>query len=1063
VRCTKIAHKTALALSYSRVGHHANFVLPSRLTLDRDSHYQGEVGCQIMTDTSSVATTNPSTQPFPVTTATYASPIVNGFLSDTNVPEEEDYTIKCICTYEDDDGNTVFCENCETWQHIECYYPGGNVPELHFCADCRPRSLDGKRATERQKRLREQSDGGDRKSKRPASSKSGHKKKTKPSSTLLEQTNGWHKHERHDSSAIARDQPPPAKRPKTSHHASGSVSSLNGTPKIPDSRKRTFSNGQSYPSPTKSLQDHPHTISIPMYTRDFLELYERDQGKDNVSADGENFHTLSVTTKLSAWQRDPLSLAEEIARHEVDAFIPLEQGLDRSTWPEVSLEYKTNTDVEYEGKYPSWHLLRLKTDVRKGQIVGEIRGAIGELAEYCQDPSNRFQELRHPEPFVFFHPSMPIYIDSRREGTKFRYLRRSCRPNVTLKTYTTREGQCNYCFVALQDLSAGTELTAQWYMQPMNQEVKRDDAELWASRLLANFGDCQCDKMEPCLLATLDHRRSPKILEANTKLQSRTKKAKNKQAISPLSTGQATNSRAGSENNQLQDDDEQADSRSVSGSSRSKSQSRDETPTNVGILDADPVLGLEMTAREKKKIAMMEKSFQKLEQGRNVQKKKKRTSGGSTLNTPTAGSSHQPGQISLSIPSTPSIGGRPVASYADTSTSNRYSGSPPPLKSINAHRRSNETPRKTSAPNTPSPLSPFPRPNYVDHSVQTEPDETEQGDLPPPKRRKFSTPNQRLLKRVLEDRARFDELRAENSTNQLDSTPSPQLPSPATSKSSEDVEMKDAYGLNSSPRYSPTFGRRSLDSASTITNTTARLASTLLPSQAAHSFTHLYPPNGQRLQLSTLPPVPSFSSATTSVNPAPTASPIVKTPSGAQSTFSFPAASNSCTGLSASTVAPSPVKKKLSLGDYMSRMSNLATTPTVEKTHSQVIESNPPTAQSQDPLRKISPLAEERTAPSSVMVKPNESLKEEALSTGNAEGSAISDTPLKEEPAADTLTRTLSTPQFIPVKSNDSIPPTRPPATTPSVISPEIANVLSHLNALIPVSGSRRSHSASSS
>ena len=82
---------------------------------------------------------------------------------------------------------------------------------------------------------------------------------------------------------------------------------------------------------------------------------------------------------------------------------------------------------------------------------------------------------------------------------------------------------------------------------------------------------------------------------------------------------------------------------------------------------------------------------------------------------------------------------------------------------------------------------------------------------------------------------------------------------------------------------------------------------------------------------------------------------------------------------------------------------------------------------------------------------------------GNAEGSAIADTPLKEEPATDTLTRTVSTPQFIPVKSNDSIPPTRPPATTPSVISPEVASVLSHLNALVPVSGSRRSHSASSS
>ena len=210
---------------------------------------------------------------------------------------------------------------------------------------------------------------------------------------------------------------------------------------------------------------------------------------------------------------------------------------------------------------------------------------------------------------------MPIYIDSRREGTKFRYLRRSCRPNVTLKTYTTREGQCNYCFVALHDLSAGTELTAQWYMQPMNQEGKFDNVEWWASRLLANFGDCACDKTEPCRLATLDRRRSPKSLELNTKSQSRIKKAKNKQAISPLSTGQATNSRAGSENNRLQDDDEQADSRSVSGSSRSKSQSRDITPTNIGILDADPVLGSEMTAREKKKIAMAEKTFQKLEQG----------------------------------------------------------------------------------------------------------------------------------------------------------------------------------------------------------------------------------------------------------------------------------------------------------------------------------------------------------------------------------------------------------------------------------------------------------------
>jgi hypothetical protein len=71
---------------------------------------------------------------------------------------EVEYPVKCICTYGDGDGNIVCCDNCETWQHIECYYPNQNVPELHLCADCEPRPLDRKAATERQKYRREQPD-----------------------------------------------------------------------------------------------------------------------------------------------------------------------------------------------------------------------------------------------------------------------------------------------------------------------------------------------------------------------------------------------------------------------------------------------------------------------------------------------------------------------------------------------------------------------------------------------------------------------------------------------------------------------------------------------------------------------------------------------------------------------------------------------------------------------------------------------------------------------------------------------------------------------------------------
>ena len=70
--------------------------------------------------------------------------------------------------------------------------------------------------------------------------------------------------------------------------------------------------------------------------------------------------------------------------------------------------------------------------------------------------------------------------------------------------------------------------------------------------------------------------------------------------------------------------------------------------TNMGILDANPLLGSDLTARERRKIAMAEKTFEKIEQGQNVQKKKKRTSAGSTLNASSAASTQQHGYTSAS-------------------------------------------------------------------------------------------------------------------------------------------------------------------------------------------------------------------------------------------------------------------------------------------------------------------------------------------------------------------------------------------------------------------------------
>ncbi|CAF9933693.1 MAG: hypothetical protein HETSPECPRED_008748 [Heterodermia speciosa] len=78
---------------------------------------------------------------------------------DSPQEDEEDYEIKCICGYNIDDGNTVYCERCNTWQHIECYYfssyRDGMAPDIgdieHFCTDCSPRQYDKKAAMARQK------------------------------------------------------------------------------------------------------------------------------------------------------------------------------------------------------------------------------------------------------------------------------------------------------------------------------------------------------------------------------------------------------------------------------------------------------------------------------------------------------------------------------------------------------------------------------------------------------------------------------------------------------------------------------------------------------------------------------------------------------------------------------------------------------------------------------------------------------------------------------------------------------------------------------------------------
>src|SRR3954451_15478357 len=76
-------------------------------------------------------------------------------------PDTEE--IRCICDNPDDDGYTIQCDNCYTWQHIECMRVDPNVQEYkcHNCSDIKgEKSLkDSKKSKKYQKGRRETESG----------------------------------------------------------------------------------------------------------------------------------------------------------------------------------------------------------------------------------------------------------------------------------------------------------------------------------------------------------------------------------------------------------------------------------------------------------------------------------------------------------------------------------------------------------------------------------------------------------------------------------------------------------------------------------------------------------------------------------------------------------------------------------------------------------------------------------------------------------------------------------------------------------------------------------------
>ncbi|KAL5385625.1 hypothetical protein DPSP01_004738 [Paraphaeosphaeria sporulosa] len=875
------------------------------------------------------------------------------------IEEEESSTIKCICGFSDDDGNTVLCEKCDTWQHIVCYYESAShVPDVHECVDCLPRPIDRKSALEKQRQHRELHNIGERKG-RPRTTTKSHKKRQKDPLGAV-QPNGWaiqsntdlqYNHDR--KSGSPRDLPPPAKRPKTSHRPSTSI--VSQAPALaPASRKRGSSVMLNGHSPVKSPVNPEGPIEE--FSLEFMNLYRQAEPP---STDTNSFTDLRVTNDIASWLNDRDALAEATeGKSPAEVFQRIDQSIEdmeKSLAPVVIKQTEEDPNTKAYGLHPQWHLITVETPVAKEGFIGELKGRIGRKEDYYNDPTNRWQLLEHPEPFVFFPPHLPIYIDTRHEGTILRYARRSCNPNMEMKILTQGpEGGAHFCFLATRDIEPGEELTVGWninssIMQQLvkvvtNGDVKKEGLKKiqpWIACVLANFGGCACDNTtgHECLLQ-LARRTATTYAEPVQPSKSAKGRKTKKNQVSPLSTGHATNSRAGSEAIHRDiNEDENGDSRSTSGSH--KCSSRDITPaTHFSLDDGNG----KMSERERRKLQQQERLFEQMDyEEQHKGKRGKRHSAGSTLNTPSLSSSKQLG-------------------HNEPSPSSRH-----------PREHSNGVARKASGgssrANGRAPAKP--KPVYVDSSTQTD-DNGVTVDAPAPTARPtrpLMTFKRRLLQQAQDDKIQRERIRSASVKLEMNSPalkdvtsskPSPTAPSvpleepvamdismetapiekpkdstsvhesaPATAA---DVEMKDAENLaaprpftpkNEEMPDAPNADVSPATSSPHIQPPAPPWAPSDAPADDDSAPTASRPNMGEMRVEMPANPTLVIPASNTAVTPgatpnALTAGALAQSPGGvgiALSPFS-PAVT--------SAITPGPTRKKLSLSDYTSRRAKLA-------------------------------------------------------------------------------------------------------------------------------------------
>ncbi len=638
----------------------------------------------------------------------------NALVADDSVAEEP-YTIKCVCGYTHADVETICCDECDSWQHYECYYVGDFAAASaddfeHKCVECHPRRLAVDNPVEKQRlRLeiihRRVRDADEKKPRRPASK---NHKKSKPSEVL---TNGHHES---DTRGIALEHSQ-TKRAKSQHRSQASVS-LQGAKRSPS--QHSWHNSHAHPlSPATTPPELPNDFIVHTYSDQFESLWRNDPGAEDLRAN--SFASLAVTNSMSSWIHDEQKLLADTGASFKEAFNTVKPEFDYAShpWPKLRINTKTLT---VRGTELQYRYLTIAQPLHERQFVGELKGSVGFQRDYSSaEPA--WARLCHPAPFVFFHHTLPLYIDTRTEGDQCRYVRRSCQPNSSLEAFITNGSEYHFCFVSEKDLGADAPITMGWDFKFPKQWQKRyirllglseetdgtEDREMspeeyqelseLINNVLSDYGGCACDSGHDCAFVRF-HRNYLARMQALPRPTKAKKTRRPKQHVSPVSTG---HSRDNSEGRQETYD---SDSRSTSVSV--KARSRDLTPSGKHLTAGDM-----LSDREKRKLGAIEQKFAQMDQQEQPPlKKKKRGSDGAV---PPTQQRTKAKSVPRSTTTQTAKGSKSASRHQSASPADNVS---PKTKPATLGKSNTATPADSRH------ISPARKPQYAETGTQTDPE-----------------------------------------------------------------------------------------------------------------------------------------------------------------------------------------------------------------------------------------------------------------------------------------------------------------------------------------------------